>query len=177
MSGGRPTSYSDEYPEQARKLCLLGATEQEMADFFGVHPDTITEWKRVHEEFSVSITLGRMVADAEVADKLYHRARGYSHPAVKIFMPAGAAEPVYAPYVEHFPPDTQAASLWLRNRQPKKWRDKQDVEHTGADGGPIQIATTIDRPPSETREQWIARRQRELDQTRFLLGATAGTAD
>ena len=25
----------------------------------------------------------------------------------------------YAPYTAHYPPDTQAASLWLRNRQPK----------------------------------------------------------
>ena len=28
------------------------------------------------------------------------------------------------PYTEHYPPDTQAASLWLRNRQPRQWRDK-----------------------------------------------------
>jgi hypothetical protein len=33
-------------------------------------------------------------------------------------------EPVYAEYTEHYPPDTGAASLWLRNRQPEKWRDK-----------------------------------------------------
>ena len=45
-------------------------------------------------------------------------------PAVKIFMPAGAEAPVCASYTEHYPPDTQAASLWLRNRQPAKWRDR-----------------------------------------------------
>jgi hypothetical protein len=43
---------------------------------------------------------------------------------------AGAAAPVYAPYTEHYPPDTHAASLWLRNRQPTKWRDRQEVNHT-----------------------------------------------
>jgi len=42
--------------------------------------------------------------------------RGYTHEATKIFMPAGAEAPVYAPYTEHYPPDTHAASLWLRNR-------------------------------------------------------------
>jgi hypothetical protein len=52
---------------------------------------------------------GKIAADAEIADKLYHRARGYSHEAVKIFMPAGANAPVYAPCVEHYPPDTQAS--------------------------------------------------------------------
>jgi hypothetical protein len=131
MPAGRPTSYREEYAAQAFKLALLGMTDAEMASFFEVNEDTINEWKRVHPEFSVSIARGKGDADGDVAEKLYRRAMGYSHDAVKIFMPAGASEPVYAPYVEHYPPDTQAASLWLRNRQPAKWRDKQDVEHSG----------------------------------------------
>lgn len=114
-----------------------------MADFFEVSPDTIAEWKVRHPRFSEAITRGKSVADANVAERLYNRAMGYSHPAVKIFMPANAEEPVYAPYTEHYPPDTQAASLWLRNRQPKRWRDR--VEHTGADGGPIVVATGVVR--------------------------------
>lgn len=120
---------------------MLGATDVELAGFFGVNPDTINAWKRKHPEFSVSIKQGREYADANVADRLYNRALGYSHESVKIFMPSGADEPVYAPFTEHYPPDTQAASLWLRNRQPAKWRDR--VEHTGADGGPIAI-TVVD---------------------------------
>jgi hypothetical protein len=128
MSGGRPTDYREEYCEQARKLCLLGATDVEMAEFFGICPATLNTWKHVHPEFLESISRGKIIADAEVADKLYHRARGYSHEAVKIFMPAGASEPVYAPYTERFPPDTQAAHIWLRNRQPMlwQWRDRAD---------------------------------------------------
>lgn len=67
---------------------------------------------------------------------------------------------------------------WITSRiLPKKYGDRVTQEHTGAEGGPIHIATTIDRPPSETREQWIARRQRELDQTRLLMVAPAGSAD
>lgn len=129
--GGRPSLYREEYNEQAYKLCLLGSTDKELADFFGVHLDTIMEWKAVHPTFSESITCGKDKADAQMAEKLYHRGLGYSHPAVKIFMPAGATDPVIVPYVEHYPPDTAAASLWLRNRQPTKWRDKINVEHEG----------------------------------------------
>jgi hypothetical protein len=32
------------------------------------------------------------------------------------------------PYQIEHPPDTQAASLWLRNRQPHRWRDRHEVE-------------------------------------------------
>jgi transposase-like protein len=135
---GRPTDYREEYAEQAHKLCLLlGATDAELAQIFGVNEDTIHEWKKAHPLFSESLTRGKVIADANVAERTYQRALGYSHEAVKIFMPAGASEPVYAPYTEHYPPDTQAASLWLRNRQSGKWRDR--VEHTGADGGALVI--------------------------------------
>jgi hypothetical protein len=136
---GRPTKFKTEYVDQAYRHCLLGATDAELALLFKVNVDTITEWKKVHPEFSVSINAGRDEADAHVAHAMYHRALGYKHEAVKIFMPAGAENPVYAPYVEHYPPDTQAGSLWLRNRQSAKWRDVQRQEHTGPDGGAIKV--------------------------------------
>ena len=141
---GQPTRFKPEFVEQAYKLCLLGATDAQMASFFGVAEASINAWKHAHPTFLESITRGKLLADAEIAEALFHRARGYSHSATKIFMPAMAAEPVYAAYVERFPPDTQAASLWLRNRQPKLWRDKLNHEVTGVDGGPIaQITATM----------------------------------
>jgi hypothetical protein len=99
-----------------------------MADFFHVSADTIAEWKKVHKEFSESITRGREYADANVASRLYERAMGYSHPDVHVSNYQG--EITLTPLVKHYPPDTQAASLWLRNRQPHKWRDKTEHEHT-----------------------------------------------
>jgi len=77
------------------------------------------------------IANGRLAADAHVAEALYRRACGYSHDAVKIFMPSGASEPVYAHYTKHYPPDTKAALRWLMNRQPDKWRDRQQVDVSG----------------------------------------------
>jgi hypothetical protein len=38
--------------------------------------------------------------------------------AVKIFMPAGAKQPVVVHYVEHMPPDVTAGIFWLKNRDP-----------------------------------------------------------
>lgn len=147
---GRPTDYRPEYVERVYKLCLLGATDVELADFFGVSEQTLNAWKGAHPEFLESMARGKTDADANVASRLFERAMGYSHDAVKIFMPAGANMPVYAPYTEHFPPDTAAASLWLRNRQPKKWRDKVDHEITGKDGAPLvpvlNVTITAEKP-------------------------------
>ena len=40
-----------------------------------------------------------------VERSLYQHAVGYNYEAVKIFMPANRAKPVYAKYIEHIPPD------------------------------------------------------------------------
>jgi hypothetical protein len=41
---------------------------------------------------------------------------------------------------------------------------------------PVKIAVTVDRPPEETREQWLARRGRELA-ANAVVGAAAGAAN
>lgn len=139
MSAGRPTDYSSKYCEQARKLCLLGATDAELADFFGCCEATIANWKLAHPEFLESIKEGKDQADAEVASKLFHRATGYSHGAVKIVADAKTGAQHVVPYTEHYPPDTAAAIFWLKNRQRGKWRDKTDTELTGPNGGAVQV--------------------------------------
>lgn len=64
-----------------------------------------------------------------VSKRLYSRALGYSHKATKIFLRAGDSEPTLVEYTEHYPPDTTACIFWLKNRQPRKWRDRQEIEH------------------------------------------------
>lgn len=51
----RPTKYQEAYAEQARKLCLLGYTDAELADFFEVSESTINKWKLDYPKFSESI--------------------------------------------------------------------------------------------------------------------------
>lgn len=130
--GGRPSLYKSAYNGQVYKLCLLGATDKEMADFFEVTESTFNLWKKTYKGFSESIKKGKDQADGEVATKLFKRATGYEHKDVDIKMFAG--EIIKTPLIKHYPPDTTAAIFWLKNRQSKKWRDKQEVEHSGEMG-------------------------------------------
>lgn len=129
--GGRPSKYKPEYDEQAAKLCALGATDSDLADFFGVTVRTIDNWKAQHEGFFRSLKDAKEAADARVERSLYQRAIGYQTDAVKIFMPAGADKPVYAPYRENVQPDTAAAIFWLKNRKRQEWQDKMQQEQSG----------------------------------------------
>lgn len=140
---GRPSSYRPEFCEAIQshaELLTEGATDSAIADALSVDVATIYRWKDAHPEFADACAAVKERVDDRVEASLFKRGIGYSHKAVKIFMPAGAPAPVYADYTEHYPPETAAASLWLRNRRPEKWRDR--VEMTGADGGPVQIEQT-----------------------------------
>lgn len=124
---GRPSSYKPEFAKQASKLAELGATDQELADFFEVDVRTIYRWKHDHADFCHALKLGKDVADTRVERSLYQKAIGYEQDEVKIFMPGGATEPVYAPYRAKIAPDTTAAIFWLKNRRSQEWRDARLV--------------------------------------------------
>lgn len=126
----RPTKYQKAYAEQARKLCLLGYTDDQLADFFEVAVSTIQKWKLDHPEFSDSIKKGKAIADGDVVDSLYQRAMGYEHPEDDIRAVEGKI--VITPTTKHYPPDTTAAIFWLKNRQKAQWRDKQEIEQSGS---------------------------------------------
>lgn len=123
---GAPTLYREEYDKQAYKLTLLGSTDKDLADFFEVTETTINNWKNEHPNFFESIKKGKDLADAKVAERLYKRALGYEQKEDKIFNDNGT--PLIVPTVKHYPPDPTSAIFWLKNRQPKKWRDKQPEE-------------------------------------------------
>lgn len=133
MPSGRPTDYRPEYDEQVRKLCLLGHTDKELADYFEISEATLNTWKIKHPSFLESLRDGKDRADFNVSEKLYNRAMGYSHEAVKIVADAKTGAQHIVPYIEHYPPDTTACIFWLKNRQSAKWRDRQEVEHSASE--------------------------------------------
>ena len=135
---GAPTKYKEEYNEQVYKLCLLGAKDKEIADFFGVAESTINEWKLVHPNFSESIVNGKTKADMEVASSLYKTANDRT---IKKQIPIKTrnvdwvdgkkieTEVVEIVEIEEtIPADFRSQSFWLRNRKSDVWREKSEVD-------------------------------------------------
>lgn len=138
---GRPTKYKSDYCAQVVKLCILGATDKEIADFFGVAESTINLWKIEYSEFSESIKRGKIEADANVAASLFKRAIGFSHDDEKIFIDNG--KPIRVKTKKQYPPDATSAIFWLKNRQPEKWRDSKVLQ--GDDEKPLVVSTVEER--------------------------------
>jgi hypothetical protein len=141
MSGsGRPTLYRPENDELARKFCLLGATNEDLAGLFDVAVRTIDNWLATLPGFAAAVKQGRAMADADVVQSLHSRATGYSYQTEKIFHFRGEVQKV--PHTVHFPPDTTACMFWLRNRRPGDWRQKADpaFDPVAADMAAVEAA-------------------------------------
>jgi hypothetical protein len=140
---GRPSIYDPAYhPPHAYKFCLLGCTDKDLARSFDISESVVAKWKNEHEDFMNSIKAGRDQADAEVAQSLFHRAKGYSHSAEKIAFSKDGQE-LRADYVEHYPPDAASAIFWLKNRQRNKWRDTPAVAVGIQNNGDGKVSVTM----------------------------------
>ena len=135
--GGRPTSYKNEFADQAFNYCLLGATDAELATFFEVVESTINKWKKDYPEFSESIKKGKVQADAVIASSLYNQQQAFKTKSVTYNAKGQRTEIESIEIVDlqqELPPDTTAGIFWLKNRNPDNWRDKTSTELTGKDG-------------------------------------------
>lgn len=156
LKQGQPTAYDPSYDELAYKICLLGATIPRLADIFKVNQDTIYEWMKVHESFSEAVKNGKERADATIAESFYNRAKGMTlkrQVAIKVTSKQPALDENGKPLrymtqsekievveiAEEVAPDTVAGIFWLKNRQPKEWKDKQEIVNTNFNNESDQI--------------------------------------
>lgn len=125
--GGRPTAYKPEYVKQVAKLCEMGATVNEIADFYGVHETTVLAWSHKHKEFSHALKVGRDPADDRVEMSLYRRATGFEKVIEKEIIDKNGETKTIKEKV-FVPPETTAAIFWLKNRRRHEWRERQEHE-------------------------------------------------
>lgn len=137
---GRPSKYRPEFAEQARKLCELGATDADLADFFKVAVSTVALWKVVHEAFSDALKASKSRADDAVERSLFQRAIGYEHDEVDIRVVGG--EVVQTAIRKRYPPDPVSMIFWLKNRRPDAWRAAPEPNDEGSPT-PVKVEVTV----------------------------------
>lgn len=141
---GGPSLYADDHVERVYRLCLLGLTNPELCLAFGISEQTLYNWCNNHPDFKQALHNGRMEADSHIAKALYQRAKGYSHKET-IFHVIDK-ELIKTEVIKHYPPDTTACRIWLKNRTKRNdfvWTDSFQAEVSGKNGEPIKTEQTI----------------------------------
>ena len=144
---GAPSKFNKINQRQLKKLVLAGFTDKQLADFFDINEGTLNNYKQKHPEFFKSLIDWKKEADAKVEQALYKRAIGYEYDEVTyektkagglgIGFSKGKVSDIkhvdcYKTKVttKQVAPEVLAQIFWLKNRQPDKWKDKTDIEHS-----------------------------------------------
>ncbi len=130
--------YNSEYHDDwAWSLALKGATDEEVAEAFGVSRRTVIRWKKEYPSFAEAYQRGKDVADVKVKKALYRRAIGYEitdkESVVDIDPKTGESKPVRVKTTtKTIVPDTMAIMYWLNNRSKGEFSQRQEVTLGGA---------------------------------------------
>ena len=137
-----PYKYDSTYHDAwVFSLAIKGATDEEIAEAFGVTRRTIIRWcktandhgEEVLSSFGEARCSGKEQADAQVVKKLFERCVGYEvteGQQVIEYDQNGAPRIKEARTTKkHVAPDVMAIMYWLNNRSKKtgEWSQRQDV--------------------------------------------------
>ena len=123
---GRPTKYDPAFCDAVIAMGKQGYSKAMMADELDVVRQTLDNWAGEHPAFLDALTRAREAALA------WWEKQGLAGVWSRDFNAA-------------------AYKLQVTNRFPDDWRDKQDHEVTGRDGGPMEVTITrrIVRPDAD----------------------------
>lgn len=118
MPAGRPTKYDPAFCEKVEEFGAIGKSRIWIATELGVVAETMTEWAKVHPEFSVALTRAKQLEQRWWEDKGQNNLEA----------------------------DKFNGGMWAKNmaaRFPKDWREAQDVNH-GVQDNLADLLTSLD---------------------------------
>jgi len=140
------------WPEVESKLLLIeawcrdGLIEKDIAHNLGINVATLQRYKSEHSTLCEALKRGKEVVDITVENALYKRAQGYTYeeitrelvtsrdkwgnPVVDANGAVVQELKIIKVVTKEVQPDVTAQIFWLKNRKPKDWRDKHEVEKT-----------------------------------------------
>ena len=112
MPAGRPTDFKEGYGEVILQLMAEGLSLAAAAAELGIHRQRVYEWVEKHPAFADTINLAKSKRQLFLERRLLSADAG---------------------------PVVTSTIFALKNAAGEDWRDKQEHEHTGKNGAPIEI--------------------------------------
>jgi hypothetical protein len=141
------------WDEVKNKLILVegwardGLIDEQICKNLGISKDTFYKYQKEHSDFADSLKRGKEVVDFEVENALLKRALGYgTKEIIKELTDDGLI--ITKTIDKQVSPDVTAQIFWLKNRKPKNWRDKQEmqIDNKGNNDDIIRLADLLNRP-------------------------------
>ncbi len=127
MREGRASksAYHPGFDRRATDYCMLGATNEELAQLFGVSVSANQKWLVARPSFARAVRKGREEADARVARSMFRAATGLKLKEVRTRLGENGQVLEKTETIKEQAPNVNAGTLWLTNRRSDRWRDRQ----------------------------------------------------
>ena len=128
--GGRPTKYKPEYARMAQ-LCIedSGFSMYKLAKLFNVDRATVYRWLEAEKEFRDGVDQGRNTWEGlKIHDSLVKKAVGFTYTERTQELDLTGKMRLTKKVRKYYPPDVAAIKHWQVNRDPERWKDKQDID-------------------------------------------------
>jgi hypothetical protein len=122
--------FSSTMLEQVTRLCKIGLSNNELAQYLGIEVATLRNWINDYPEFKEAVDRGRIEADANVADKLYQLAIGYEMEVEELKFNKAEDRWELFRYTRRYAPNVKAIIKWLNSRRPEHWSETHKVDHS-----------------------------------------------
>ncbi len=146
---GQPTKHSTKLYPRIEMAIKLGATDKEVATLLDINEDTFHEWKKKHPKFSEFVKKCKTITDSDMEQSLRKRAMGCTTKETKVIRRFDKDKDSMELYeesevVKEHAPDTKAIERWLFNRNPDRWKNKQEVLNTTLDDEGKEVGVNVD---------------------------------
>lgn len=135
-----------DHEQQIRMIAMKGATDDEIADIFGVSRIAFQKWRKLYPTFEKALDEGRTVVDADVVFKLYTQTQGFYYTEET----AAGKDADVVEVRRYSKPDTAAMKYWLECRQPERWSSRTVITGGRKDGKELPVGVKV-----ETRNEII----------------------
>lgn len=123
-----PQAIGKREAKELARMARAGATDEELAESLGISRGTLrARLAAAGPAISATIKEAKDAADADVEQALFELATGYSCPEERV-----TTDGTTVTITRRYPPNVTACIFWLKNRKPKEWRDRVELEHSGA---------------------------------------------
>lgn len=141
--------YTEDFPLLGEDFARQGLTNIQVAKKLGISKDTFYEYLKIYPDFSDSIKRGKKPVDIEVENALLKRAKGYDYEEVhaEYNVDKGGKQKTLPSKIRKIKKqvvaDVTAQIFWLKNRRPKLWRDRHNLDLSGNVN--IKVVTAVPR--------------------------------
>jgi len=126
----RASLYRPRYVRAAALLVANGASDADLADFFGISRDTLKWWQSRHPAFGAAVRGAKEALTPIVERNLALKAIGWEQESEKVFYDGARGEVIRVQTREQLPPDTRAAERWLQAKGGPEWQPAaQRIDH------------------------------------------------